>query len=256
MTKTMCFILGTFIAVQAPISLGKASSRSFRSHVQVPIFAREHSRELIEDSSGALGAEIKDEDVAKFVYKKTRELLPVPFRGQSKRLASALIDAANRHQMDPIFLMAVIRQESSFRPEARGSAGEIGLMQIKPTTARWVLGFENDAKVTDAHLARLLLDPASNVRIGAAYMAKMRQAFPGKSQEYLAAYNMGAAKLRDKLESGLQPREYSEKVLARYVELAGAVVPAAAKSHQFRLTALFSAADMRRHMSATRTFGL
>jgi soluble lytic murein transglycosylase-like protein len=31
---------------------------------------------------------------------------------------------------------AVIRVESNYRPNARGSAGEIGLMQIKPSTAR------------------------------------------------------------------------------------------------------------------------
>lgn len=252
MTRTTCLILGVFAAIQAPADLGNATARTFGHGPALPIFAREHSKELIEDSSGALSEEIKDEDVAKFVIKKTRELLPVPFRGQSKRLASALIDAANRHQMDPIFLMAVIRQESSFRPEAMGKHGEIGLMQIKPSTARWVLGFENDATVSDSHLARLLKDPASNVRIGAAYMAKMREAFPGKSQAYLAAYNMGAAKLRDKLESGYQPREYSEKVLSRYVELAGSVVAQKAKAQSPSITI----ADMHRFVSATRTFGL
>jgi soluble lytic murein transglycosylase len=248
--KSKCVILGAFsafIAFQLPVNLGVASARSHGGFDAVPLFASEHSKELLEDSSGALGREIKNEDVAKFVFKRTRELLPVPFRKQGKRIASALIDAANRHQMDPIFLMAVIRQESAFRPEARGAHGEIGLMQIKPSTARWVLGFEKDQKVSDAHLARLLADPASNIRIGAAYMAKMREAFPGKSADYIGAYNMGAAKYRDKIGSGYQPREYSERVLARYVELAGSVVPSV-KAHQF------NAADMRR-MVASRTFG-
>lgn len=249
MGKTTCLILGAFIAFQAPVSLGKASMRSNASFEQLPIFAHAHSRELLDDSSGALPQDIKNEDVAKFVFKKTRELLPVPFRKQGKRIASALIDAANRHQMDPIFLMAVIRQESSFRPEARGQHGEIGLMQIKPSTARWVLGFENDGSVSDAHVAKLLADPASNIRIGAAYMAKMREKFPAKSVDYISAYNMGAAKYRNKIESGFQPREYSEKVLARYVELAGAVVPTVKSQLPF------TAADMRR-IGATRTFGL
>lgn len=250
MNRSKCVILGAigvFVAFQMPVNLGVASARTTGGLQQVPIFAREHSRELLEDASGALSQEIKNEDVAKFVFKRTRELLPVPFRRQGKRIASALIDAANRHQMDPIFLMAVIRQESSFRPEARGAHGEIGLMQIKPSTARWVLGFENDSKVSDAHLARLLADPASNIRIGAAYMAKMREAFPGKSADYIGAYNMGAAKYRGKIGSGLQPREYSSSVLARYVELAGSVVPSV-KAHQFNAT------DLRR-MVASRTFG-
>ena len=40
---------------------------------------------------------------------------------------------------------AVVRVESNFNPKARGSAGEIGLMQIKPATAR-MMGYSGSAK--------------------------------------------------------------------------------------------------------------
>ncbi len=36
---------------------------------------------------------------------------------------------------------AVIQVESNYRVDARGSAGEIGLMQIKPATAR-MMGYD------------------------------------------------------------------------------------------------------------------
>eukprot|EP01035_Chromulina_nebulosa_P064005 gene64005-87528_t len=50
---------------------------------------------------------------------------------------------------------AVIRIESNFNPKARGSAGEVGLMQIKPATARSV-GYKGSTKA--------LYDPETNIR--------------------------------------------------------------------------------------------
>ena len=58
---------------------------------------------------------------------------------------------------------AVVRVESNFRPNARGSAGEIGLMQIKPSTAR-MLGYNGSAKG--------LFHPETNIKYGMKYLAQ------------------------------------------------------------------------------------
>ncbi|MFX5793561.1 transglycosylase SLT domain-containing protein, partial [Acinetobacter baumannii] len=66
--------------------------------------------------------------------------------------------------------VAVIDTESSFRPNARGSHGEIGLMQLKPSTAQWIArrhGLPWWGPAT-------LLDPAAIVRLGAAYLSDIR----------------------------------------------------------------------------------
>lgn len=58
---------------------------------------------------------------------------------------------------------AVMRVESAYRPDARGAAGEIGLMQVMPPTAR-LLGFSGTAEE--------LADPATNIRLGVTYLAE------------------------------------------------------------------------------------
>ena len=61
---------------------------------------------------------------------------------------------------------AMIEIESRFRPGVRGLAGEVGLMQIKPATARMV-GFRGSAKA--------LYDPETNIKYGMRYLAKAYQ---------------------------------------------------------------------------------
>lgn len=64
----------------------------------------------------------------------------------------------------PISLVdAVITMESGYNPSARGAAGEIGLMQVKPATARMV------RSLTGVRAGSLSV-PANNLRIGMAYL--------------------------------------------------------------------------------------
>ncbi len=65
--------------------------------------------------------------------------------------------------MPPELADAVARVESGYRPQAIGDVGEIGLMQILPSTAR-MLGFRG----SNTELA----DPATNIRYGVTYLAE------------------------------------------------------------------------------------
>ena len=58
-----------------------------------------------------------------------RVLYPFPYREIVTR-------EAEERGIDPIFLAALIRQESAFTPAIRSSAGAIGLMQVMPETGR------------------------------------------------------------------------------------------------------------------------
>jgi soluble lytic murein transglycosylase-like protein len=77
---------------------------------------------------------------------------------------------------------AVIKVESNYRSNARGSAGEIGLMQIKPATARG-MGFNGSAKA--------LYDPATNLRWGMKYLGKAHQLGGGETCGTILRYNAG-----------------------------------------------------------------
>lgn len=77
---------------------------------------------------------------------------------------------------------AVVRVESNFNPKARGNAGEIGLMQIKPATAR-MMGYSGAANG--------LYDPETNIRFGMKYLAAAHELGDGKTCSTILKYNAG-----------------------------------------------------------------
>jgi soluble lytic murein transglycosylase-like protein len=79
------------------------------------------------------------------------------------RFCELITQEAGRTGLDPRLIHAVIKVESDYRPDAIGAAGEIGLMQVPPSTVR-LLGFGG----TDRELA----EPATNIRLGVTYLTK------------------------------------------------------------------------------------
>jgi soluble lytic murein transglycosylase len=138
--------------------------------------------------------------------------LPKKYKNSALELAAILAEESEKYQIDPIFLMAVIKTESSFNPLAKGSAGEIGLMQLKPDTAEWI------AKKYDLPWKgpKTLEDPANNIRIGAAFFDWLRNKFDGEAVKYTSAYNMGAVKVMRMTASDRQPSIYANRVLKNY----------------------------------------
>jgi len=90
--------------------------------------------------------------------------------------------AAQKHGVPERVAMAVVQVESNFNPRARGSAGEIGLMQIKPATARG-LGFRGAAKA--------LYDPQTNLEWGMRYLAGAHKRASGDLCGTILRYNAG-----------------------------------------------------------------
>jgi soluble lytic murein transglycosylase len=86
------------------------------------------------------------------------------------------------------WILAVIRQESVFNPTVASHAGALGLMQLMPGTARQMA--EEMEPPEDAPTRRAILDPARNIGLGAAYLARMRDRF-GHPALATAAYNAG-----------------------------------------------------------------
>ena len=99
-----------------------------------------------------------------------------------------LIEACARaYGLDQALLKAVIAVESAFDPLAQSAKGAIGLMQVIPeTAARYGLAGDERRSIADK-----LLDPATNVRIGARYLRDLLERFGGELPLALAAYNAG-----------------------------------------------------------------
>jgi len=94
-----------------------------------------------------------------------------------------------RSGIDPLVLLAVIRQESRFQADALSSAGAVGLMQLMPRTAAEVARKEKMPKPGRQELLR----PSVNIRLGAAYLSRLVNGYGGDYFRAVAAYNAGEA---------------------------------------------------------------
>ncbi|SUO96650.1 lytic transglycosylase domain-containing protein [Suttonella ornithocola] len=119
--------------------------------------------------------------------------------------------AAQRHNIDPALIAAVIKQESASNPRAISHKGAVGLMQIMPATAS-TLGVHN---------LKDLLNPEINIHIGAKYLAEQLRTF-GNLDLALAAYNAGPGAVK-KYGNTIPPyretRRYVSKVTNYYQEI-------------------------------------
>jgi soluble lytic murein transglycosylase len=102
----------------------------------------------------------------------------------------ALLEESRRHALDPALVAGLIRQESSFNPNAVSAAGARGLMQLMPAVGASV------AKSMDYPLwdPALLFDPDVSLELGTAHLASsLRRGMP--TARALAAYNAGASRV-------------------------------------------------------------
>jgi soluble lytic murein transglycosylase-like protein len=107
-----------------------------------------------------------------------------------RRYATLIERQARAGALDPALVKAVIAVESGFEPAAVSPKGALGLMQVLPETgARY--GLTDDRRST---VAQKLLDPATNVRIGARYLHDLLEIFDHDLA--LAAYNAGEQAVR------------------------------------------------------------
>lgn len=93
-----------------------------------------------------------------------------------------ILAAAWEYNLDPLFVAAVIRAESSFNENASSKVAH-GLMQLTDETADFISGRTN-LKYADRKT------PLVNIRMGCYYLAYLRGRF-GDMQTALAAYNAG-----------------------------------------------------------------
>lgn len=114
-------------------------------------------------------------------------------------------EAAERHQVDPALIRAVIETESNWNPGAISRKGALGLMQLIPTTAQRFGA--NDA-----------FSPKQNVEAGVSYLKTLLERYNGNLDLALAAYNAGegAVDRAHGVPSYRETRNYVQKVQEAY----------------------------------------
>lgn len=103
---------------------------------------------------------------------------------------------SDEYDLDPYLVLAVIKVESSFRPDAVSPRDARGLMQITGKTGEWIAG---KLQMTD-YSKEKLFDPETNIRIGCWYLSALYREF-GELELMLAAYNAGSGNVSQWLKS-------------------------------------------------------
>ncbi|MEO8718692.1 MAG: transglycosylase SLT domain-containing protein [Burkholderiales bacterium] len=144
-----------------------------------------------------------------------------PFREVFREYAAA-------YGLEEAWVLGTVRQESRFIAEARSGAGATGLMQLLPTTARWVarrIGYKG-------YSAKRVAEVETNITLGARYLQHMLER-TGHPVLASTAYNAGLSRaLRWQparaLEGAIfvegipfdETREYVKRVMANTVHYA------------------------------------
>ncbi len=114
-----------------------------------------------------------------------------------------IAEKAQKYNLNPAFIAAIIMNESSFRPDAVAeSTGARGLMQLVYDTAEWIhgkVGGGSEFRHNDLH------DPALNMEYGCWYLNYLSKQFGGDPILVAAAFHAGQGEVR----TWLQNAQYS-----------------------------------------------
>lgn len=92
-----------------------------------------------------------------------------------------------KNNLDTAWIMALMRQESAFQPDAHSPSGARGLMQIMPETGRYVARLlkQKRPRISD------LYKPETSIKLGIYYLEKNLNQFNNNKVVATAAYNAG-----------------------------------------------------------------
>ncbi|QQE65669.1 tail length tape measure protein [Leptolyngbya sp. BL0902] len=123
------------------------------------------------------------EDIAAFKALKQKPdywhgVYPFPF-------ADLIQTWSAQRQLNPLLVLALIRQESRFMPRIRSVAGAAGLMQVMPGTAQWIK--DREPTITSYEIT----DPHDNIKLGTWYLDYTHREYDNNSMLAMASYNAG-----------------------------------------------------------------
>ncbi|MBR6201159.1 MAG: lytic transglycosylase domain-containing protein [Spirochaetales bacterium] len=133
-----------------------------------------------------------------------------------------VIKYSKQNKVDPAFAYGIMREESRFNHAIESYVGAVGLMQIMPTTGKWIA---DRTKVKDYDLA----NPADNIRMGTYYLdfltyytddmrfiAAGYNAGPGRAKQWIAEFKNNTALEKTELIPIHETRNYVRRVMNSY----------------------------------------
>lgn len=193
--KILLFLLFSFLTISV-------NSTEIHSH-SIELLGKKKSKQLTS----------KKKNINKFIDKVLAKRLPKKYKNQVVSIRKTIVSNSNKYNLDPLFILAVIDGESSFNPKAPGPVGEIGLMQLRDSTAKWL----SEEYLKKPYKGKKSLEnPHENIRIGTNYIRFLRSRYK-KDNHYISAYNLGPKQLKEALKKNVIPKDYKKHVMKRYI---------------------------------------
>jgi len=152
--------------------------------------------------------DVETEKIVGFESDNASQVLGAPaeskrFLGPTSPDLNEIVEkASSENQLDPDFVHAVIRAESSGNPAAVSRRGAQGLMQLMPETAS-KLGVRNS------------FDANENVSAGTRYLRELLGRYHNDPVRALAAYNAGTGRVQQY--SGVPPYKETRAYVAKII---------------------------------------
>lgn len=139
---------------------------------------------------------------------RERELVVASFAAEFDiplTLATDIHAAALEEKIAPRVAFGLVQAESSFRTRVVSPVGAVGLTQLLPSTARWLVPGTTRSD---------LMKPETNLRVGFQYLRYLMDKYNGDEKLALTAYNRGPGTVSKLLARGADPDNgYADKVL-------------------------------------------
>lgn len=129
-----------------------------------------------------------------------------------RRLTDVIYRESKKYHYDPMFTLAIILTESSFKRGQKSHVGARGLMQVVPFVGEDVALRAG----VDWEGSHTLFEPEANIKLGTLHLFEQVLKF-GDIKKALLSYNIGEARLRGLIRGNKPlPKAYLNRVLQKY----------------------------------------
>lgn len=162
------------------------TEEAMRSYLAIPANAGSYFGALATEKLARMNNAVASESARERAERSREQVLgaarlyPTPFRTEILRFAKP-------RGVDPRFVLAIMKEESQFRPRAKSPAAARGLLQLTLDAASRFAKRAGVRNLTENQL----YDPGVSINIGSAYLAELHELFPGLYEAVAASYNGG-----------------------------------------------------------------
>ncbi|MCX5812604.1 MAG: lytic transglycosylase domain-containing protein [Proteobacteria bacterium] len=129
-----------------------------------------------------------------------------------KDVATTIYKSSGQYNLDYRFVLAIMKIESNFKHNAVSSKGARGLLQVKPSHAKFIA---RDMGIA-WHGDKTLDEPDKNIKIGVHFFSELLGDFDNVNMALLA-YNIGPTRLKQIVSGKGKPNKgFSKLVLREY----------------------------------------